>query len=46
MIEEIAALAMIWIAISAVYLLKNKKTSPAQKHEYIWVGEGKNPFKK
>ena len=44
MIESIAVLAMIWIAMSAVYLLKNKKTKP-EKKEYIWVGPGKNPFK-
>jgi len=45
MIEAIAASAMIWIALSAVYLLKNKKASSAEG-KYIWVGPGEDPFKK
>ena len=43
MMETIAGVGMICIAISAVYFLKNRK-QPEEK--YIWVGQGKDPFKK
>jgi len=47
MIESIAVLGMICIAMSAVYMLKNRETGMAQdSKDYIWVGHGKNPFKK
>ncbi|MEE9525793.1 MAG: hypothetical protein V3V78_04280 [Candidatus Woesearchaeota archaeon] len=45
MLESIAVLAMIWIAISAVYMLKNKKAT-GKEQDYVWIGEGKHPFKK
>jgi hypothetical protein len=43
MIENIAVLAFVWTAMSAVLLLKRRKTAPNQG-KYIWMGEGKNPF--
>jgi hypothetical protein len=46
MIEAIATVALIWIAMTAVYLMKNRKPKTTAKHHYIWVGPGKNPFKK
>jgi len=45
MIENIAVLALIWVAMSAILLLKRKK-GLFKTGKYIWVGEGKNPFKK
>ena len=45
MLESLAVLAMVWIAMSAVYVLKNKK-STGKEEDYVWVGEGKHPFKK
>jgi hypothetical protein len=45
MFEALAVLAMIWIAISAVYFMKNKK-STGREQDYVWVGEGKHPFEK
>ena len=47
MIETIAAVGMICIAMSAIYLVKNRVGKPKTqaKEEYIWVGYGKNPFK-
>ncbi|MBW2996695.1 hypothetical protein KY332_05360 [Candidatus Woesearchaeota archaeon] len=45
MLESLAVLAMVWIAISAVYFLKNKKATGTDD-QYLWVGEGKHPFKK
>ncbi len=45
MIEALAILAIIWIAISAVYMFKNKY-SRTSENSYIWMGPGKNPFKK
>ena len=44
MIENIAVLALIWISISAVYFFKNKK--PITEDKYVWVGMGKDPFRK
>ena len=44
MIESVAVLALIWIAITAVYFLKNRK--PAVEDKYVWVGVGKDPFRK
>jgi hypothetical protein len=35
---------MIWIAMSAVYFLKNR--SVPVEDVYIWVGPGEDPFKK
>ena len=46
MMEAIAVLGMICIAMSAVYLLKNRKTKPTPEGKYIWVGPGDDPFKK
>jgi len=45
MIEAIAILAMIWIAVSAVYMLKNR-SSKTSENRYIWMGPGESPFKK
>jgi len=44
MFEAITALGMICIAISAVYLFKNRKPK-ASSGNYIWVGPGEDPFK-
>ena len=45
MLESVAVIAFIWIAISAVYMLKNKK-STGKEEDYVWVGQGNHPFKK
>jgi hypothetical protein len=42
MIEAITGLAMIWIAVSAIYFFKNRKP---KEEKYIWVGPGEDPFK-
>ena len=44
MFETIAAVGMICIGMSAVYLFKNRKPK-ASDGEYLWVGYGDNPFK-
>ena len=47
MMESIAVLGMICIAMSAVYMLKHRETrTTIKKKDYIWVGQGKSPFKK
>ena len=43
MIENIAVLALIWIAMSSVLLMKRKRNL-FNNGKYIWVGKGKNPF--
>lgn len=44
MTKEILVIGLIWIAISAVSMFKNRR--PKQGNNYIWVGPGENPFKK
>ncbi len=46
MIETLSVLALIWIALSAIYLLKNKKPTQHKEGKYIWIGPGEDPFKK
>ena len=46
MMESIIVLGIICIAMSAVYLLKNRKTKPVPEGKYIWMGAGEDPFRK
>ncbi len=45
MIETITAVGLICIAMSAVYLLKHRRSEPSND-KYLWVGHGKDPFEK
>jgi len=42
MIQYILLLAMVFSGIAAIYMVKQKQV----KKDYIWVGEGKDPFRK
>ena len=45
MFEAIAILGMIWISISAVYMIKNR-IATGKEEDYVWIGNGNHPFKK